>query len=137
MNLDPNAFVAAPELILAIDEHAVPVVCNQERLLFRQGDSPDGLYILKDGSASLQMTAPDGHVIASVRAASGSLLGLPGVVANKPFTLTAVAHPGARLSYISREGFTALMQSQPLLALRILQVLAAEVSSARRALVDR
>lgn len=136
MNLDPIAFVAAPELIQALDEQAAPIACAEERLLFRQGDSPDGLYILKEGAASLRMTAPDGHSIVSVEAISGSLLGLPGVVSNMPYTLTAIAHAGARLGYISRAHFTALMQTHPLLSLKILQVLAAEVSSARRALVE-
>jgi CRP-like cAMP-binding protein len=136
VNLDPNAFVAAPELIQALDEQAAPIACAEERLLFRQGDPPDGLYILKEGTASLQMTAPDGHSIVSVEVAAGSLLGLPAVVGNTPYTLTAIAHPGTRLGYISRAHFTTLMQTQPMLSLKILQVLAAEVSSARRALVE-
>jgi CRP-like cAMP-binding protein len=136
VNLDPNAFVAVPDLIQALDEHAVPLTCAEERLLFRQGDSPEGLYILKHGAASLQMTAPDGHSLISMQAAPGSLLGLPGVIGNKPYTLTAIAAPGARLGYISRADFTTLMQTHPLLSLKILQVLAAEVSSARRALVE-
>lgn len=136
MNLDPSAFVAAPDLIQALDEHAVPIDCKEDFLLFRQGDAPSGLFILKEGTASLQMTAPDGHSIASFEATAGSLLGLPGIVGNQPFTLTAIAHAGARLGYVSRSDFTALMQSLPALSLKILQVLAAEVSSARRALVD-
>lgn len=136
MNLDPNAFVAAPELIQALEEQAAPITCQTERLLFSQGDQPDGLYILKEGIASLSMAAHDGHPIVSVQAVPGSLLGLPGVVSDTPFTLTAIARPGARLGYISRPDFTALMQSQPMLAMKILQVLAAQVSSARRALVE-
>jgi len=136
VKLDPSAFVADPELIKALDRHALPIVCGEDRILFHQGDAPNGLYILNTGSATLSMTTPGGDSIVSMQAATGSLLGLPGVISNQPYTLTAVAHNGARLSYVCRGDFTALMQTEPLLSLKILQVLAAEVSSARRALVD-
>ena len=72
--------------------------------------------------------------ILSVEATGGSLLGLPGLVSNQPYSLTVVARAGARVSFLGRTEFTALMQSNPPLAFKILQVLAAEVRSARNAL---
>jgi len=136
VKLDPSAFVAAPELIATLSQHSLAIVCQEDRILFRQGDQPEGVYVLQTGSATLRMNAPDGHSIISLSLPAGSLLGVPGVVGNKPYTLTAIARKGARLGYISRSDFTALMHSEPLLSLKILQVLAAEVSSARRALVE-
>jgi CRP-like cAMP-binding protein len=136
VKLDPAAFIADPELIQALDKHSSAIVCAEDRLLFHQGDAPDGLYILSSGSVTLSMAAPGGNSIVSFRAGAGSLLGLPGVVSNQPYTLTAIAHSGSRLCYVCRKDFTALMQSEPLLSLKILQVLAAEVSSARRALAN-
>jgi CRP-like cAMP-binding protein len=70
----------------------------------------------------------------STQAPAGSLLGLPGLIGNEPYTLTAIARNGARLSFISRDEVTSLMRTDPLLALKMLQVLAAEVRSARHAL---
>ena len=72
-----------------------------------------------------------------IQAPAGSLLGLPGLIGNQPYTLTAVAQAGARLSFVSREKFTGLMQTDAHLALKILEVLAAEVRSARYALSNR
>jgi CRP-like cAMP-binding protein len=83
------------------------------------------------------MHSDRGHVVMSIEASPGSLLGLPGLLGDEPYTLTAVAHPGSRLCFISREDFIALMHSDMRLALRVLQVLAAEVRSARNALRDR
>ena len=74
------------------------------------------------------------QLILSVQAAAGSLLGLPGLIGNQPYSLTAIARSGARVSFIARAEFTAFMHTEPEAALKILQVLAAEVSSARRAL---
>lgn len=134
MQLDPTAFVADAELVDALIRRAMPIACDTDRVLFRQGDEPAGLYILQSGEATLSMTSHTGEPILSFDTNSGSLLGLPGVVSNQPFTLTAVARAGAKISFLSREQFKAFMQTFPLHAFKILQVLAAEVSAARRAI---
>ena len=134
MQLDPTAFVADPELVEALARRATPLRCDSERILFRQGDEPRGLYILQSGQVTVSMLTPGGEPILSFETASGSLLGLPGVVSGQPYTLTAIARPGAQVCFLSHDQFKAFMQSFPLLAFKILQVLAAEVSAARRAI---
>jgi CRP-like cAMP-binding protein len=134
MQLDPTAFVADPELIEALVKRATPIACDSDRVLFRQGDDPAGLYIVKDGTATASMLSATGDPILSFQISSGSLLGLPGVVSGQPYTLTAVARAGAQICFLSQEQFKSFMQSFPLLAFKVLQVLAAEVSAARRAI---
>ena len=134
MPLDPAAFRAEPELISALSERATPVPCDGERILFHQDNPAVGLYILHEGCVTLSMTSQQGQPILSAEARDGSLLGLPGLISNQPYSLTAVAHPGARVSFLSRDDFNSLMQSSSTLAFKILQVLAAEVRSARHAL---
>lgn len=135
MQLDPTAFVADPELITILEKKAAQVTCASERVLFLQGDPPAGLYLLRNGSARLTMESPEGKPVFSVEVSEGSLLGLPGLLGNQPYTLTAKAEAGAVVGFIPRDDFTALMQSEPTIALKILAVLAAEVRSARRAIV--
>ena len=137
MNIDPSTFVADPELIQALGEHSTAISCAADRVLFVQGESPQGLYILEQGTATITMTSAKGQQIMSVVASSGSLLGLPGLISDEPYSLSAEAHGGARISFIPRDEFKRLMQSDPRLALKILQVLAAEVRSARLALANR
>jgi CRP-like cAMP-binding protein len=134
VQLDSTAFLADSELIRALNAHATPIVCDTDRILFQQDDPPVGLYILHEGEATISMTSQDGQTILSVQARDGSLLGLPGLISNQPYSLTAVAHAGARVSFLGRTEFTTLMESNPPLAFKILQVLAAEVRSARNAL---
>ena len=136
MQLDPSAFVADPDLIRALDSHAAPVVCTEERVLFRQGDPPVGLYILSRGEATISMDSGHENISFSCIARDGSLLGLPGLIANQPYSLTAVAHAGATIGFIGRENFNSLMQTQLALMVKILQVLAAEVRSARLAITQ-
>ncbi len=134
MPLDPTAFRAEPDLISALCERATPVLCDGECILFHQDDPAVGLYILHEGRVTLSMTSEQGLPILSTEARDGSLLGLPGLVSNQPYSLTAVAHPGARISFLSRADFNSLMQSNSTLAFKILRILAAEVRSARHAL---
>jgi CRP-like cAMP-binding protein len=137
MHLDPTAFIADPVLIERMQQQATAISCTEDTVLFRQGDAPMGLYILKSGEVTLTMNTPSGKEIISTKAAAGSLLGLPGLVGNEPYTLTATARAGAELGFVSRESFTAIMRTDPLLALKVLEVLAAEVRSARTAILQR
>jgi CRP-like cAMP-binding protein len=137
VKLDPSAFIAGPDLIAALEKRASEVPCAADKVLFRQGDIPAGLYILHKGEVALTMDSPSGNAILSTQAAAGSLLGLPGLIGNEPYTLTATAGAGAELSFVTRDDFLALMQSDPLLSIPILQVLAAEVRSARNAILQR
>ena len=136
MKLDPLAFVANPELVAALNAHSIEVSRGGGYSLFRQGDPPVGLFIVNQGEVTLSMTSPTGELLLSMQVGSGSLLGLPGLIGNEPYTLSAVACNGARLTYVTHEDFNALMQSDPGLALKVLEVLAAEVRSARHAAQD-
>ncbi len=135
--LDPAAFVADAELIRALEEQSTPIRCDEDRVLFHQGDAPVGLFILKSGNVTLSMQAAGGKDILSFQAQVGSLLGLPGLIGDEPYSLSAVAHAGVELRYVTRDDFALMMQTQPRLALKILQVLAAEVRTARAAVIQR
>jgi CRP-like cAMP-binding protein len=79
------------------------------------------------------MTTSASTEILALEAGAGSLLGLPGLISNEPYTLTALACDGARVSFVTQDDFKALMQSDSGLALKVLEVLAAEVRTARHA----
>lgn len=134
MQLDSSAFVADPELVQALHERSTSVPCDTDRLLFRQDDPAEGVYILHQGAVALTMNAHNGRQIFSIEVAPGSLLGLPALVSDQPYSLTAIARAGAQVGFVGRADFFAIMQAEPLLSLKMLQVLAAEVRTARQAL---
>jgi CRP-like cAMP-binding protein len=134
VQLDSSAFVADPELIQALHHHATPLACDTDRLLFRQDDPAVGVYILHQGVVTLTMISRDNRPIFSMNVVPGSLLGLPALVSDQPYSLSAIARSGARVSFVSRADFFSLMHAQPALSIRMLQVLAAEVRTARQAL---
>jgi CRP-like cAMP-binding protein len=136
MKMDAAAFVADQGLVEALKKHAMRVDCGEDRMLFNQGDPADGLYIFCGGDVSLTLTSPTGQVVMDILAAPGSLLGLPGVIGNVGYSLSAFARRGAKVSFLSREEFGKLMLSDPSISTGILRVLAAEVRTARLALVE-
>jgi CRP-like cAMP-binding protein len=128
-----SAFVADSELIKELEKRATPVAVSPDTVLFHQGDAPKGVYLLTKGSARLT-SITDGDPLLSIRASAGSLLGVPAVVGTKPYTLTAEVLEGAEVCVLSCEDFVELMQAEPALSFRVLQVLAAEVRFARETL---
>lgn len=136
MKLDSTAFVADEALLASLRDRATLVDCSQDRTLFRQGQEPFGLFILHSGEAVMRIETPSGEEVVLMRATPGSLLGLPGLIGNKAYSMSAHANKGAVVSFVSREEFSKLMLGEPSLALSILRVLAAEVRTARVAMAN-
>jgi len=136
VKIDSSAFVADQELIKALENRSTPIDCGEDRILFRQGESPAGLYILHEGTVTLTMESLAREVVMQGTASAGSLLGLPGLIGNEPYSLTARALKGSRLSFVKRDDFSSLMLTDPAMSVRVLRVLAAEVRTARFALSE-
>jgi len=136
MFLDSSAFVAEPDLIRVLRQHAMPLDCAEDFKLFCQGDDPFGLFILLSGDATMILENDGGDPVISVPMAPGSILGLPALVSHKPYSMTAVAKKGAVIGFVTRDDFSTLMLTEPLLAVMILRVLAAEVRSTRVAMSE-
>ena len=133
---DPSGFVAEPDLIRALWQHAIPLDCTKGRKLFRQGDDPSGLFVLRSGDATLILENDGGVQVARVPMPPGSILGLPALVSDKPYSTSAVAKSGATVGFVNRNDFSALMLTEPLLTLMIVRVLAAEVRNTRAAISE-
>ena len=133
VQLDPAAFVADPQLIRALDARSTSVPCVSERPLFRQGEPAVGIFILHKGTVTLSSMSQDGHSLLAAQAKPGSLLGLPGTISNEPYSMSATAAAGAEVCFVSHDDLTALMHTDPVMSIKMLQVLAAEVRSARNA----
>jgi CRP-like cAMP-binding protein len=99
-------------------------------VLFLQGDPPEHVYFLKSGEVTLTMHSKDRDVL-EVRAIAGSLLGLPAMVGNEPFTMRARADQNAEVYRLGRDEFRKLMTNQQF-SQAVLRILASEVRAARK-----
>jgi CRP-like cAMP-binding protein len=105
-------------------------------MLFRQGELPTGLYIIRTGEATLLLKDDNGKEVTQFNVGAGSILGLPAIVANEPYSLSAMALQHSEISFVEVGVFEELMREQPSLFPKVLEVLAAELRSARQALTD-
>ena len=131
-----KSFSADGRLIQTLVKRSHIVDCAEGGPLFNQGEAPKGLFILEQGEAALVMTSDAGRAVMCVEAGPGSLLGLPGVIANKPYTMTALIRKGSAVSFITREDLELTLQEEPGLYPSILQVLTADFRSVRLAIAE-
>jgi CRP-like cAMP-binding protein len=113
-----------------IIERSVEVI-PQDGILFRQGQWGDCLYFVKWGEVALTMLAGNKEI--RIRAGNGSLLGLPAVFGNQPYTMTAKATWDAEIFKLCADAFRDLMNEEPRMKEIILHVLAGEVRAIRQA----
>lgn len=131
-----NSFIADSTLIQALELRSASKTCGRGTVLFRQGETPTGLFIIRSGRVSLLMKAENGIEVAQFSVKAGSILGLPAIVAKEPYSLSAMANEDAEISFVELEAFEGLMQEQPSLFPKVLELLASEVRSARVALTE-
>ena len=135
--MEHKSSVTGARLVQALMVRSQPVDGTEDRTLFNQGEPPTGLYLLQSGEATLFMKSHTGQTVMCRQAGSGSLLGLPGMIGNEPYTLTAILRKGSVVRFITREDFVQTIEQEPGLYLCLLEMLAMEVRLARLALAAK
>ena len=104
-------------------------------ILFAQGDQPSGVYVVCSGKVRLFIRNPvNGLVTFDRMAEPGSLLGLPAVFGDKPYSMSAELVEDGEVAFIARPQFLELMRKDGQLCMRCLQLLSEEVRIARNAI---
>ena len=103
---------------------------SAKRVLFRQGQPPGRLFLLKAGEVVMTCRLADTSVL-GFRAAPGSLIGLPAIAGSQPYRMTATVTKNSDLHAISVATFREIVGSNPRLSFRVLETLTAQVRSVR------
>jgi CRP/FNR family transcriptional regulator, cyclic AMP receptor protein len=83
----------------------------QAAVLFVEGQSPRGVYIVCSGRVKLSTTSRDGKTLILRIAQSGEILGLHAAVAGSPYELTAETMQPCQLDFIKREDFLKFLEA--------------------------
>ena len=129
-----SSFVADTTLIHALEQQSIPLPSWRGMMLFRQGQIPTGIFIIRSGEAIVILKDDEGNEVAQFNVGSGSILGLPAAITKEPYSLSAMACERSEVSFVELEVFEELIEEQPSLFSKVLEVLAAEVRSAPQAL---
>ena len=98
-------------------------------VLFREGQDPQGVYVLRSGQVDLVFAAKTGQAKPLRVAEAGQILGLSCIVSRKPHDCTATARSSATVGFIEKTTFQRLLEEQPTLWFKVLQYISAEVNA--------
>jgi len=105
-------------------------------LLFVEGQTPRGAYVLCSGRVKLSTTSRDGKVLILRMADAGELLGLSAVISGEPYVVTAETAGPCHVNFIERDAFLNLMENNSEIGLRSAQVLSREFQAMYRDVHD-
>ncbi len=99
-------------------------------ILFVEGQSPRGVFILCSGRVKLSTSSADGRTLILRISEPGEVLGLPATVTGKPYELTADVIEPSQANFIRREDFLLFLREHGEAALRVAQQLGETYHSA-------
>jgi len=125
-------FLNTIPLFSHLDEKSIEVLARTSRFeqfkkgefLFFQSDPSEYAYIVRSGEISIVLNSSDGRDMVINEMHTGDLFGDLGVLTSKPRSTSAVARVDSQILIIPRDAFLFLMDSEPQLARRILQITA-------------
>ena len=129
------SLTAATDISRVLDAMATTTNYPKNSVIFTQGEPPAGVYVVRKGAVRMTVNTGGSEVLMRV-AHPGSVLGLPGVLSNKPYSLTAFAVQPSELGFIKAEDLRKLIRENPPIGLQVLQLLSEDVRAARGAIAN-
>jgi CRP-like cAMP-binding protein len=110
----------SPDLLLRLSAAVQRVRLGRGEVLFRQGEPCTGFFVVVRGQIKLAITSAEGNEKVLEIIAPGESFAEAVVFTDRPFPVTATALLAADLLVISRQAIIDLVDSEPLLARRML-----------------
>jgi len=96
-------------------------------VLFVEGETPRGLFVLCSGEAKLTAGSRQGESIILRLAESGELIGLSSLIASSPYAATAETTTPAQVAFVPARKFQRFLRTHPDVALRVAEHLSMEL----------
>jgi CRP/FNR family transcriptional regulator len=126
----------SPSVLRSVDAGSYHSVMPSGALLFVEGQSPRGVYVLCSGKVKLSTTSKDGKVLILKQAEAGEVLGLSAAVSGTNYEMTAETSTPCQLNFIGRQDLMALLQNESEVGVRASQALSREFQAAYRDIHD-
>jgi CRP/FNR family transcriptional regulator len=105
-------------------------------ILFVEGQTPRGVYVICSGKVKLSTTSKEGKVLILKQAEAGEVLGLSAAISGTNYEVTAETCGPCQLNYIGRQDLLSLLQGQSEVGVRTAQALSREFQGAYRDIHD-
>jgi CRP/FNR family transcriptional regulator len=101
-------------------------------VLFVEGQSPRGIFVLCKGRVKLSICSTDGKTLILKIAEPGEVLGLSASVSGKPYELTAETVDPCQVNFVKREDFLRFLRENAEACLRVAEQLSEKYNGACR-----
>jgi CRP/FNR family cyclic AMP-dependent transcriptional regulator len=102
----------SPAVLRSVDEACHHSVMPAGVLLFVEGQTPRGLFILCSGKVKLSTTSKEGKVLILKQAEAGEVLGLSAAISSTNYEMTAETASPCQLNFIGRQDLMNLLQNE-------------------------
>ena len=97
--------------------------------IFREGETPRGVYVLRSGRADLLFSSRNGDAKPLRVAEAGQILGLSCVVTQRNHDCTAIASTPCEIGFIERDDFLRTLDDRPAVWFSVLRLLSSDVNA--------
>jgi len=126
-----NFFCALPkESFAAFSQITHATAYPHHAVIFVEGQTPRGIFMLCQGQAKLSTTSRDGRTFILRIAKAGEVLGLHATVTGKPYEMTAETMQPCQLNFVSKVDFLQFLKKHGDACLRAAQHLSREYQDA-------
>jgi CRP/FNR family transcriptional regulator len=122
----------SPEGLRSLEEVSHLITYPAGAILFVEGQTPRGAFVLCSGKVKLSTTSREGKVLIFRIAEAGEPLGLSAVISGQAFELTAETIGPCQVNFIEREELLERIENSAELGLRSAQALSREFQTAYR-----
>lgn len=123
----PEAFAARGEVRAGMDALAASERLPKGTVLFRQGESPRGVWVLHRGRARLTLRNDAGKSVPYRTVRAGYVLGLPAVILDVPYLFTAELMERSEVAFIERRQMLQFLRQRADLCFDVVQQLGGEL----------
>ena len=107
-----------------------PAVYPKGAMLFVEGQSPRGTFVLCSGRVKLSTGSRDGKTLIMQIAEAGEMLGLSATLSGEPYEVTAETLDPCQINFVKRDDFLQFVATHPEACLRVAQLLSNSYHSA-------
>jgi CRP/FNR family transcriptional regulator, cyclic AMP receptor protein len=126
----------SPSVLRSVDAVSHHTIMPAGAVLFVEGQSPRGLFVLCSGKVKLSTTSKDGKMLILKQAEAGEVLGLSAVISGTGYEMTAETASPCQVNFLGRQDFMTLLQNQSEVGMHAALWLSQEFQGAYRDIHD-
>jgi len=102
----------SPAVLRPVDEVSHHTIMPGGAVLFVEGQTARGIFVLCSGIVKMSTTSKDGKVLILKQARAGEVLGLSATISGTSYEMTAETATPSQLNFISRQNLMTLLQNE-------------------------